>query len=221
MTTVYFIRHAESDTTVRDGRIRPLTQKGLVSRVVVTDFLQDKRIDVLFSSPFKRAVDTISHFAEKKGLPISMVEDFREQKSSSDMRRDHPDFRSFLERQWSDFDYTYSDGECLRDVQTRNIAALSNILCEYDGKNIAIGTHGTALSTIIQYYDVRYTFKDFLEMEHKLPWAVRMLFEHYVCVGINKIDLCQEQSEYSFSPVYRAASKSNAKNACAEHSYNA
>lgn len=32
MTTVYFIRHAESDNTVRDGRIRPLTKKGMCDR---------------------------------------------------------------------------------------------------------------------------------------------------------------------------------------------
>jgi broad specificity phosphatase PhoE len=111
MTEVYFIRHAESDTSVRDGRIRPLTEKGLSSRILVTKFLQDKNINVVFSSPYKRAVDTISDFAEKNGFEIEIVEDFREQKSSSDMRRDNPDFRSFLEQQWADFTDTFSDGE--------------------------------------------------------------------------------------------------------------
>ena len=189
MTTVYFIRHAESDTSIRDGRIRPLTPKGFSSRVLVTEFLHDKNIDVVLSSPFKRAVDTISDFAEKNRFEINIAEDFREQKSSSDMRRDNPDFRSFLEQQWADFSYTFSDGECLKAVQERNISALNIVLTECKDKNIAIGTHATALSVIIHYYDNRYGFNNFQEMEYKLPWAVKMMFHELKCIKIEKIDL--------------------------------
>ena len=64
MTRIYFIRHAESDNAVRDGRIRPLTEKGLADRRLVTKYLQDKKIDAVLSSPFKRAVDTVADFAE-------------------------------------------------------------------------------------------------------------------------------------------------------------
>ncbi len=67
-TNVYFIRHAESDNTVRDGRIRPLTPKGLADCSLVTNYLNDKNIDMVFSSPFKRAVDTVSDFALKNNL---------------------------------------------------------------------------------------------------------------------------------------------------------
>ena len=189
MTNVYFIRHAESDNSVRDGRIRPLTEKGLSSRALVTEFLKDKNIDVVLSSPFKRAVDTVFEFADKNGFEIEIIEDFREQKSSSDMRRDNLNFRSFLEQQWANFTYVFSDGECLLEVQKRNINALNNVLTEYNGKNIVIGTHATALSVIINHYDSAYGFKDFEEIENKLPWAVRMIFDDLNCVEINKTDL--------------------------------
>ena len=189
MTNIYFIRHAESDTSVRDGRIRPLTERGFESRKTISGFLEDKNIDVVFSSPFKRAVDTIGGFAEENGFEIKIVEDFREQRSSSDMRRDNPDFRSFLKRQWEDFNYTFSDGECLAGVQQRNITALNGVLTEYKDRNIVIGTHGTALSTIINYYDRTCGFEDFSEMENKLPWAVKMVFDGLDCAEISKIDL--------------------------------
>ena len=199
MTEIYFIRHAESDNSVRDGRIRPLTEKGLASRVVVTEFLQEKNIDVVLSSPFKRAVDTISDFAEKNGFKIRFIDNFREQRSSSDMRRDNPDFRLFLQRQWSDFIYAFSDGECLQDVQKRNIAALNDVLTEYKGKRIVIGTHATALSTIINYYDNTYGFKDFEAMENKLPWAVKLSFEGLTCVEIEKFDLIDDGGKLMYS----------------------
>jgi len=49
MTNVYFIRHAESNASITDGSIRPLTEKGLLSRARVNDFLQSKgdRCDII------------------------------------------------------------------------------------------------------------------------------------------------------------------------------
>ena len=144
---------------------------------------------MILSSPFKRAVDTVLPFAEENSLKIEIVENLREQKSSSDMRRDNPNFRSCLERQWTDFTYAFSDGECLLEVQTRNIAALTDALIRHKDRNIVIGTHATALSTIINYYDNAYGFKNFEEMEYKLPWAVKIAFDELNCVEIEKIDL--------------------------------
>jgi len=190
MTTVYFIRHAQADNSVRDGRSRPLTEKGINDRALVTAFLQDKNIDAVLSSPFKRAVDTIAEFAEKSNLEIELVEDFRERKSDGDMASTNRTvFVDFMERQWADFSYTFSDGESLATVQKRNIAALHEALTKYESKNIVVGTHGTALSTIINHYDRSYDFKDFMAMVDLLPWAVKMEFIEEKCMRIEKIDL--------------------------------
>jgi 2,3-bisphosphoglycerate-dependent phosphoglycerate mutase len=189
MTTIYFIRHAQADNFVRDGRIRPLTEKGFADRRLVTEFLQDKTIDAVFSSPYKRAVDTIADFAEKNGFEIEIVEDFREQKSSKNMGRDNPVHYQFLEKQWTDFSYTLPGGESLYEVQKRNIDALNDILNRYKNKIIVIGTHGTALSTIINYYDNTYDFEDFMAMVNILPWAVKAEFDGIYCARMEKIEL--------------------------------
>jgi 2,3-bisphosphoglycerate-dependent phosphoglycerate mutase len=47
MTRVYFIRHAEADNSIRDGRIRPLTEKGFDDRKLVTEYLHNKDISVM------------------------------------------------------------------------------------------------------------------------------------------------------------------------------
>jgi len=187
MTTVYFVRHAQADNTIRDGRTRPLTEKGLIDRHLVTEFLQDKRIGAVLSSPFKRAIDTVAPFAEQSGLSIETIEDFRERESDTDW--DRSTYFAFMERQWSDFSYTLSDGECLAKVQARNIAALQQVLARHKNKSIVIGTHGTALSTIINYYDKTYGFEDFMAMVYILPWVVKMVFDGHTCVEIEKFDL--------------------------------
>ncbi len=186
MTTIYFIRHAESDHNIHQDDIRPLTQKGWESRKIVTEFLSDKNINIALSSPYKRSVDTISDFTEKHNLEIGLIDDFRERRVDSVWIED---FWEYIEKQWEDFDYKFTDGECLREVRERNIKALVEVLKKYKDKNIIVGTHGTALSQIIHHYDNSYGYDDFMSMVKKMPWCVKLVFDEDRCVDIEKIDL--------------------------------
>lgn len=186
MTTVYFIRHCESDTGIRDDYARPLTLKGLLDRELVTDYLEDKGIDLVFSSPYKRAIDTVAHFAEKHQFTMETIDNFRERRVDSQWV---DDFISFSKRQWNDFDYKLSGGESLGEVQKRNVSALQNLLTKHSEQNIVIGTHGTALSTIINYYDPSYNFESFMAMVKIMPWIVKMEFEGKHCLNIQTLDL--------------------------------
>ena len=80
MTKVYFVRHAEPNYENHDDMLRELSARGMEDRKRVTAFLSDKQIDVVLSSPFKRAVDTVKDFADSKGLTVETVNDFRERK---------------------------------------------------------------------------------------------------------------------------------------------
>jgi len=206
MTTVYFIRHAESDISVRDGRVRPLTTKGMADRALVTAFLSDKHIAAVVSSPFKRAVDTVRDFADKNGYDVEIIEDFREQKSSGAWDRE-ADFWGYLKRMWADFDYKSSDAESLNEVQARNVAALNGCLEKYRDKTIVIGTHGTALSTIINHYDKTYGFENFKAMLSIMPWVVKMDFDGQYCIGMETTDLFHPEVKYDYDNcrVYTAA----------------
>ena len=186
MTNVYFVRHAQPNYENHDDMTRELTEKGLRDRKLVTDFLRDKEISAVLSSPFKRSVDTVKEFADEMGLPVTFVEDFRERKVDSGWI---DDFTAFAKHQWADFNYKLSDGECLREVQERNISALNGVLKEHEGKNVAIGSHGTALSTIVNYFDPAFGYEDFDAIRSLMPWIVRLSFEGMNCVEIEKIDL--------------------------------
>ena len=187
MTTVYFVRHAEPNYNNHNDYLRELSAKGLKDRKLVTDFFADKEINVALSSPYKRAIDTIKDFTDSSGLHIDIIDEFRERKVDSGWIED---FVSFSQRQWSDFSYKLSDGECLREVQDRNVSALKSVLGKYRGKNIVIGSHGTALSTIINYYDNTFGYKDFAKIKSKMPWIVEFVFdENAKLLAIRKHDL--------------------------------
>ena len=63
MTNIYFVRHAEPNYNNHDDLTRELSPKGMTDRELVTAFLADKQVDIVLSSPYKRAVDTVTHFA--------------------------------------------------------------------------------------------------------------------------------------------------------------
>ncbi len=184
LTTVYFVRHAKPDTTVHDDRIRPLTAEGLEDSKKVTELLKDRHIDVLMSSPYKRSMDTIGGLSEALGMKIETDEDFRERFVGSWLGG--RDFAELIEKQWADFNYHILDGECLASVQERNIRALKRVLESHAGKTIVIATHGTALSTIINFYKPEYGFKDFMRMVKFLPYVVKIRFDGERFIGMSE-----------------------------------
>lgn len=186
ITTLYYVRHAEPDYNVHDDETRPLTQNGELAAHRVASYFENKGIEIVLSSPYKRAVDTIKPYADKTGLEIRKVFDFRERKIDSCWIED---FKGFTQNQWADFDYKLSDGESLGEVQSRNISALKRTLEEHAGKRIIIGSHGTALSTIINYYDPTFGYDDFNRIRTLMPWIVKFTFEDNALKTIEKFDI--------------------------------
>lgn len=186
MTKVYFVRHAKPDFNVHDDLTRPLTGEGIRDTKKVTEFLLDKNITKVFSSPYRRAIDTIKDFAERAGLEINIVDDFRERKIDSVWIED---FDEFSKKQWGNFEYKLSDGENLMEVQNRNIAALKQILKDNIDGSIVIGTHGTALSTIINYYDKKFDYKEFQRIRYYMPFIVCITFDGENAVKVEEFKL--------------------------------
>ena len=173
-TNIYFVRHAEPDFSIKDDLIRPLSEKGIADTKKVTSVLMNRNIHAIYSSPYKRAFDTIKDFADNCKLEIIINEDFRERKVGEWVE----DFKDFSSRQWENFDFKIQDGESLREVQKRNISALSDVIKNNLGKNVVIGTHGTALSTIINYYNPNFGYSDFWSIVDKMPYILLFKFNN-------------------------------------------
>lgn len=191
MTIVYFVRHAEPNYDNHDDLKRELTPKGKEDSKLVTKFMLKKPIDVILSSPYKRAVDTLSDLSLSTNLPIITIEDFKERKIDSIWIEN---FTSFAKQQWLDFNYKLTDGESLGEVQKRNIAALQKVLKQYTNKKIVIGSHGTALSTIINYYDPSFDYDHFEAIRLLMPWIVQFTFDGEKCIAIEYFNVFQDLS---------------------------
>lgn len=172
MTRVYFVRHAQSDWRSGSDRERGLTAEGQEDAKVVLEFLRDKQPDVFYCSPYRRSLDTIREAAEFFSLPIHTDERLREREAAPGGNN-----LELFQKRWADFDWHEPGGEALRPVQERNIAALAEILEHNRNKTIVIGTHGTALSTILNYYDSSYDCGAFLRIIDWMPFVVELNFD--------------------------------------------
>lgn len=180
MTKVYFVRHAQPDHSVRDDRHRPLTDEGKNDTRAVAELLRSRGVEFIASSPYVRAIDTVGLYSLWTGLDVNIFEDFRERNAGS---WHGENFFEYIEKQWADFDYHIKDGESLREVQERNVRALRQILSEHDGERIAIATHGTALSTILNNYYPEFDFNCFKKIVDFMPFIIRLDFDGDKCVN--------------------------------------
>ena len=170
ITRVIFVRHAQSLHPYSDDRTRPLTDAGLRDRGIVLDILKNRPVDAFLCSPYRRSMDTIRPAADFFGMEIRTDERFRERQSGMDAS-------GMLEKRWADFSFAEEGGESLGSVQQRNMEALKEVLSSYEGKTIVIGTHGTALSTILNYYDRSFGVESFLRIVRWMPYIVELAFE--------------------------------------------
>ena len=171
MTNIYFVRHAQPQYSCGDASLRPLTEEGMKDTAKVVEAMKDIRLDCAISSPYKRSYDTIKQTAEEHGLVIEIDDRLHERISGKDSNN-----ADMFRKRWADMSFCEPDGECLQSVMDRNIAAINDILDAHEGKNIIIGTHGTALSTILHYYDNSYGLEGFLRMIDFMPYIIRLGF---------------------------------------------
>lgn len=168
-TNIIFVRHAQA-VYGEDDRIRPLSKEGLKDRQIVLDTLEKRHIDAFLCSPYKRSIETITPTADYFKMQIITDERLRERKSGSFEE-------GFLSKRWADFSFAEEGGENLGSVQKRNIEAFREILQKYKKQTVVIGTHGTALSTILNYYDNSFDVNDFLRIVNFMPYIVEMKFD--------------------------------------------
>jgi len=177
LTVVYFVRHAESDHTVIDELTRPLTIKGKKDAKELVGHFDSISIDSIYSSPYLRAISTIKPIADKKNIKINIRDNLKERLSNSSWIHNQMDLETFVDRMWFDTKTSVDGGETIAELKKRNISELTSILNESNNRTIIIGTHGTALASIISNYECAFTGKDFMKFINVMPYIVKMMFK--------------------------------------------
>lgn len=158
-TTIYMIRHAESPYILGQERTRPLSQKGEVDANRIANIMKDKEVDVFVSSPYRRAVQTIEGIAKERNKEITIIEELREKDLKGDYVLTEDELTQSIKHSFEDRDFCLIGGESVREVQNRAIPLLQNLLHQYEGKAIVIGTHGNVMTIIMNFFNPEYGYE--------------------------------------------------------------
>ena len=178
MTRLFFVRHAQPQHSWKDDRTRPLTAEGMQDTNKVLEFFRNVPLDIVYSSPYRRSVDTIKSAAEYWQKEIHTDERLRERESGT-----NGNGREMIQKRWADFDYHEPGGESIAMAQKRNVATVMEILEQNPGKTVMIGTHGTALSSILNYLEPDLGCEDFFRMIDWMPYILELDFEGKTYLG--------------------------------------
>ena len=154
IASIYMMRHGESEKNILgifDDAINgySLTDMGREQALKAAESLKDKKIDIIYCSPVRRARETAERVAEVLRVPIFVNEDLREINSGKWDGKKMDDESIKAERE----DYNKLSledfykakrgavGESWEDAELRMKSALDKINSESSGKNVLIISH--------------------------------------------------------------------------------
>lgn len=206
-TIIYLIRHAETinengirntDETLQDINEKEiLSIKGEQDSKKLSENNELKDIDMIWCSSYTRAKQAAKYIASKNNLQYNIdkrlcerklgnIEDlakFMNDKSTRDPSREQLAFPEFKTR----------DGESANDTNNRMNNFINEIIERYEGKRIAIVSHGGA----IKFYLLSYCkVNENLNLEYKgqeltilSPCLLKLIFRKNKLVRIEQISL--------------------------------
>ena len=154
-TIIYLIRHAETinengiRNTSEDSQIinekEILSVQGEEQSKKISENIELKNIDIIWSSSYTRAKATAKYIANINNLPINIDSRLNERKLGNlkelgefmkDKKTRDPSQEQLLDRK-----FKTSDGESAEDTNRRMTEFFNGILGEYEEKRIAVVSH--------------------------------------------------------------------------------
>ncbi|MFP4402615.1 MAG: histidine phosphatase family protein [Candidatus Nanoarchaeia archaeon] len=156
MKTITLIRHAESETNVKQihnsnpSHIYKLTPRGYKQVENIAEQLKDKSFDCMYSSQIHRAKETAKIINKHHNLEI--IEDNRINEKKAGIEGGPLEEFLTLEKEANDkMNFKINDGESWNELIQRVHEFLDEILnSQYS--NIVIISHGDPLVAMIQYF---------------------------------------------------------------------
>ena len=148
MSTFYLVRHAHTDWTPDENR--SLSAQGSEDANRVANTLSEYPISAIYSSPERRAYQTISPLTRRLHLSIHMELDLQERRLGDGV---FEDFFKAVEETWRNPTFAHPGGESNVIAQKRGIAVVQQLLVKHPAQHIVISTHGNLMALVLQIFD--------------------------------------------------------------------
>jgi broad specificity phosphatase PhoE len=179
-TTIYLVRHAHADWQRDEDR--PLSEDGLKASHVLGTLLSGLPITAVYSSPVRRAVETVTPLADRLGIRPELMHDLRE--------RELPvvpsgEFDRIVSDTWHSPESATVGAESNAKAQTRGLAAVRRILTRHVGQHVVVSTHGNLLALILNGLDSAFGYDFWRRLS--FPDIYRLEFEGSAMTRVERI----------------------------------
>jgi len=172
-TEIYMVRHAHSIVNREKEETRPLSQQGFEDADKITEILMKEKVNVVVSSSYVRAIQTVEGIADGIGTKVKLDARFRERDlAGKEYKIEYTE--TAMRACFDNPDFAHPGGETNNEVQKRGVEALSEVMDTYEGKKIAIGIHGHIMTIIMNHYNEKFDY-DFFAKTTK-PDIYKMTF---------------------------------------------
>lgn len=181
LTNLYLVRHAHS-TYTPDELGRPLSIRGLLDAERIKETFEKEEIDIIISSPYKRAIQTVEPIANDRGKVVLLEENFKERTLSIGAVKD---FEEAITKVWENPTFSWAGGESNILAQKRGVNAIEKVLTTYEGENVVIGTHGNLMVLIMNHFDKKYDIDFWKNLD--MPDIYKLTFEDETLKVVKRI----------------------------------
>ncbi|MBQ7090955.1 MAG: histidine phosphatase family protein [Clostridia bacterium] len=163
MTKLLLIRHGESahnHDKIFAGQIdSPLSETGEQQAERVCRYISEHyRIDAICASDLQRAVNTVRPLADALGLEVETYRGLRELDVGLWAGRSHKELAILFPENYQSFQADMAHGRCdggesYAELYARATRTIREIAAKYEGKTIAVASHGGAIRCILAEWD--------------------------------------------------------------------
>lgn len=205
-TIIYLIRHSE---TIEENGIRNINEDSQIinekeilsvhgeeQAKKLSENIELNNIDVIWSSSYTRAKATAKYIANTNNLPINLDSKLSERKLGNlkelgefmrDKRTRDPSQEQLLDRK-----FKTSDGESAEDTKQRMSIFFDRILKEYEGKKIAVVSHGGSIKFFLLNWckvneDVKLVYNNTV-LDITSPCLLKMTFRKNELINLEQIE---------------------------------
>lgn len=206
ITTIYLVKHADelkengikniNDTAQLVNEKYILSVKGEEQSRKLSENLELENIDVLWSSSYVRAKATAKYIAYRNNIEMNIDSNLNERKLGNleDLSKWMKNktigvVQAYLQdRKWK-----ARDGESGEETTKRVTNFLQKILKEYEGKRIALVSHGALISFLLTNWcelnqDIKLVFNNKI-IEIKEPSVTKLTFDNQRLLDIESIEI--------------------------------
>ena len=171
MRRLFLVRHCESTGQDPSASLTPV---GQAQAIRLADHLEPLEMELLVSSPYTRAQQSIAPLAQRLGLPVEIDPRLAERVLSA-TPLEH--WREAIRQTFEDLDLAWPGGESSHTAMARGREAIDALLAR-PVRVLVVMTHGNLMTLILRSFETQFGCQTWEHLSNPDVYCIKIGVEH-------------------------------------------